>query len=151
MTKKLGLQAFLRREVIKSKRQVPTETESPNLTTKTLSPVSDLENSEEPERNIFRDIFGDEEEDYKAPLEKLRNSKTPFAIRYETKQKTEIRIQIEELRKQLLAVIDTSFKTPRERTFIARERDRLLRSIERLEAREQKEKDNALRGMYVFA
>lgn len=102
---------------------------------------------EEPERNTFRNIFGDNEEDYETPLEKLRNPNTSYAVRYETKPKSELRIRIEELRKQLLAVIDTSFKDPRERAISAKERDRLLRSIERLEAQEKREKDNALRGM----
>ncbi|KAF5874647.1 uncharacterized protein Bfra_004660 [Botrytis fragariae] len=100
----------------------------------------------EPERNTFRNIFGENEEDYETPLERLRNSNTPFAVKYETKPKSELRIRIEELRKQLLAVIDTSFKNPRERAISAKERDRLLRSIERLEAQEKREKDNALRA-----
>ncbi|KAF7868545.1 hypothetical protein EAF04_005076 [Stromatinia cepivora] len=143
MTRKLGLQAFLRREVIKAKLQVPTENETPK---KASMPISHLKIYEEPERNIFRDIFGDGEEDYESPLERLRGSKTPFAVRNEMKPKTEVRIRIEELRKQLLAVIDTSFKGPSERAIIARERDHLLRSIERLEAQERREKDNTLRA-----
>ncbi|KAI9645383.1 hypothetical protein NHQ30_006121 [Ciborinia camelliae] len=146
MTKKLGLQAFLRREVIKAKLQVPTEDKSSDGSKKACMPVSRPNIYDEPEKNTFRDIFGDDEEDYEDPLEKIRSSKTPFAIKYETKQKTEIRIRIEELREQLLAVIDTSFKTHRERAIVARERDSLLRSIERLEAQEQREKDNALRA-----
>ncbi|ESZ98685.1 hypothetical protein SBOR_0923 [Sclerotinia borealis F-4128] len=146
MTKKLGLQAFLRREVIKTKLQVPTENNTAGHTKKGCMPGTQPDIYEEPERNTFRDIFGDSEEDYEAPLERFRSSKTPFAVQCETKQKTEIRIRIEEIRKQLLAVIDTSFKTPRERAIVARERDRLLRSIERLEAQEHREKDNALRA-----
>ncbi|TGO76515.1 hypothetical protein BELL_0151g00050 [Botrytis elliptica] len=146
MTKKLGLQAFLRREVIKVKLQVPTENESPKFTKEASMLSAQPKIYEEPERNTFRNIFGDNEEDYEAPLERLRKSNTPFAVRYETKPKSELRIRIEELRKQLLAVIDTSFKDPRERAINAKERDRLLRSIERLEAQEKREKDNALRA-----
>ncbi|TGO25923.1 hypothetical protein BPAE_0070g00430 [Botrytis paeoniae] len=146
MTRKLGLQAFLRREVMKAKLQVPTENEFPRFTKKTSILSAQPKIYEEPERNTFRNIFGDNEEDYEAPLERLRNSNTPFAVRYETKPKSELRIRIEELRKQLLAVIDTSFKDPRERAISAKERDRLLRSIERLEAQEKREKDNALRA-----
>ncbi|RAL66130.1 hypothetical protein DID88_005802 [Monilinia fructigena] len=106
MTRKQGLQAFLRREVIKAKLR---------------------------RRRLHRSTG------------KIRRSKTPFSGNHETKQKTEIRIRIEELRKQLLAVIDTSFKAPHKRAIIASERDRLLRSIESLEAQEQRAKDNALR------
>ncbi|KAF7931505.1 uncharacterized protein EAE98_004241 [Botrytis deweyae] len=146
MTKKLGLQAFLRREVIKAKLQVPTENESPKFTKEASMLSAQPKIYEEPERNTFRNIFGDNEEDYEAPLERFRKSNTPFAVRYETKPKSELRIRIEELRKQLLAVIDTSFKDPRERAINAKERDRLLRSIERLEAQEKREKDNALRA-----
>ncbi|TGO58200.1 hypothetical protein BOTNAR_0185g00060 [Botryotinia narcissicola] len=129
MTRKLGLQAFLRREVMKAKLQIPTENESPRFTKEAYILSAQPKICEEPERNTFRNIFGDNEEDYETPLEKLRNSNTPFAVR-----------------KQLLAVIDTSFKDPRERTISAKERDHLLRSIERLEAQEKREKDNALRA-----
>ncbi|TGO38994.1 hypothetical protein BHYA_0063g00430 [Botrytis hyacinthi] len=148
MTRKLGLQAFLRREITKAKLQVPTENESPRFTKEAALVSGQPKICEEPERNTFRDIFGDNEEDYETPLERLRNSNTPFAVsvRYETKSKSELRIRIEELRKQLLAVIDTSFKDPRERVISAKERDRLLRAIERLEAQEKREKDNALRA-----
>ncbi|KAF7918388.1 hypothetical protein EAE99_008984 [Botrytis elliptica] len=146
MTKKLGLQAFLRREVMKAKLQVPTGNECPKFTKEASVLSAQPKIYEEPERNTFRNIFGDNEEDYEAPLERLRKSNTPFAVRYETKPKSELRIRIEELRKQLLAVIDTSFKDPRERAISAKERDRLLRSIERLEAQEKRKKDNALRA-----
>ncbi|KAJ8070761.1 hypothetical protein OCU04_001127 [Sclerotinia nivalis] len=145
MTRKLGLQAFLRREVVKAKLQVPAENETTNLSKKASMPISHPVIYEEPERNTFRDIFGDGEEDYESPMERLRSSKTPFAVRNEVKPKTKVRLRIEELRKQLLAVIDTSFKEPSERAIIARERDRLLRSIERLEAQERREKDSARR------
>lgn len=151
MTRKQGLQAFLRREVIKAKLRVPTEDKHTELKTKNLTTGAQLDICENSERNIFRDIFGDNEEDYTDPLERLRRSKTSFAVNHETKPKTEIRIRIEELRKQLLAVIDTSFKVPRERAIMASERDRLLRAIERLEAQEQREKDNALRGTCLLA
>ncbi|THV50063.1 hypothetical protein BGAL_0166g00050 [Botrytis galanthina] len=146
MTRKLGLQAFLRREVTKAKLQAPTENESPRFTKEASMLSAQPKIYEEPERNTFRNIFGDNEEDYETPLERLRNSNTPYAVRYETKPKSELRIRIEELRKQLLAVIHTSFKDPRERAISAKERDRLLRSIERLEAQEKREKDNALRA-----
>ncbi|KAA8573915.1 hypothetical protein EYC84_005460 [Monilinia fructicola] len=146
MTRKQGLQAFLRREVIKAKLRVPAEDKHTELKTKNLTEGAQPDICENSERNIFRDIFGDNEEDYTDPLERLRRSKTSFAVNHETKPKTEIRIRIEELRKQLLAVIDTSFKVPRERAIMASERDRLLRAIERLEAQEQREKDNALRA-----
>ncbi|KAF7886862.1 uncharacterized protein EAF02_003509 [Botrytis sinoallii] len=136
MTKKLGLQAFLRREVMKAKLQVPTENESPKFTKEASVLSAQPKIYEEPERNTFRNNFGDNEEDYEAPLERLRKSNTPFAVR----------IRIEELRKQLLAVIDTSFKDPRERAISAKQRDRLLRSIERLEAQEKRKRDNALRA-----
>ncbi|TEY79719.1 hypothetical protein BOTCAL_0042g00190 [Botryotinia calthae] len=146
MTKNLGLQAFLRREVMKAKLQVPTENESPRFTKEASMLSAQPKIYEEPERNTFRNVFGDNQEDYEAPLERLRHSKTPFAVRYEIKPKSGLRIQIEELRKQLLAVIDTSFKNSHERAISAKERDRLLRSIERLEAQEKREKDNALRA-----
>ncbi|KAF7900251.1 uncharacterized protein EAF01_007553 [Botrytis porri] len=146
MTRKLGLQAFLRREVTKAKLQVPTENDLPRITKEASMLSAQPKTYEEPERNTFRNIFGENEEDYEAPLERLRNSNTPFAVRYETKPKSELRIRIEELRKQLLAVIDTSSKNSHERAVSAKERDRLLRSIERLEAQEKREKDNALRA-----
>ncbi|TGO58953.1 hypothetical protein BCON_0049g00060 [Botryotinia convoluta] len=146
MTRKLGLQAFLRREVMKAKLQVPTENESPRFTKDGSMLSAQPKIYEEPERNTFRNIFGDNEEDYETPLERLKNSNTPFAVRYETKPKSELRIRIEELRKQLLAVIDTSFKNFNERAISAKERNRLLRSIERLEGQEKIEKDNALRA-----
>lgn len=149
MTKKLGLQAFLRREVLKSRLHAPAEGKSANSAKKGGAAKSQPSIYEELERSTFRDIFGDDEEDYEDPLERLRNSKTSFAIKYETKHKTEIRIRIEELRNELLAVIDTLPKTPRERAIVAKERDHLLRSIERLEAQEQREKDNTLRGMFI--
>ncbi|KAB8303452.1 hypothetical protein EYC80_004875 [Monilinia laxa] len=151
MTRKQGLQAFLRKEVIKAKLRIPTEDRTTKFKTKNLTRGAPPDSCEDPERNMFRDIFGDSEEDYTDPLERLRRSKSLFTVNNETKQKTEIRIRIEELRKQLLAVIDTSFKAPRERAIIASERDRLLRSIERLEAQEQRAKDNALRGMWSLA
>ncbi|KAF7944874.1 uncharacterized protein EAE97_005507 [Botrytis byssoidea] len=146
MTRKLGLQAFLRREATKAKLQVPTENRSPRFTKEASMLSAQPKIYEEPERNTFQNVFGDNEEDYETPLERLRNSDTPFAVRYETKPKSELRIRIEELRKQLLAVINTSFKNPSERALGSKERDRLLRSIERLEAREKREKDNALRA-----
>lgn len=147
MTKRLGLQAFLRREVMKAKLQVPTENESPRFTKEASMLSAQPKIYEESERNTFRNVFGDNQEDYETPLERSGHSNTPFAARYEIKPKSELRNRIEELRKQLLAVIDTSFKNPHERAISAKERDRLLRSIERLEAREKREKDNALRGM----
>lgn len=150
MTKKLSLQAFLRREVMKTKLQVPTENESPRFTKEASMLSAQPKIYEEPEENTFRNVSDDKKEDYKAPLERLRHSSTPFAVRYEIKPKSELRIRIEELRKQLLAIIDTSFKNSHERAISAKERDRLLRSIECLEAQEKREKDNALRGM-VFA
>ncbi|APA06201.1 predicted protein [Sclerotinia sclerotiorum 1980 UF-70] len=146
MTKKLGLQAFLRREVIKAKLQVPEENEIPSLSKKNSMPISQHGTYEEPEKNTFRDIFGDGEEDYESPMERLKSSKMPLPFKNELKPKTEVRLRIEELRKQLIAVIDTSFKGLSERAIIARERDHLLRSIERLEAQERREKDNARRA-----
>ncbi|KAK8907445.1 hypothetical protein QC760_004703 [Botrytis cinerea] len=146
MTKKIGLQAFLRREVMKTKLQVPTENESPGFTKEASMLSAQPKIYEEPEENTFRNVSDDKKEDYKAPLERLRHSSTPFAVRYEIKPKSELRIRIEELRKQLLAVIDTSFKNSHERAISAKERDRLLRSIECLEAQEKREKDNALRA-----
>lgn len=151
MTKKLGLQAFLRREVIKAKLQVPEENEIPSLSKKNSMPISQHGTYEEPEKNTFRDIFGDGEEDYESPMERLKSSKMPLPFKNELKPKTEVRLRIEELRKQLIAVIDTSFKGLSERAIIARERDHLLRSIERLEAQERREKDNARRGMHCLA
>ena len=147
MTKKIGLQAFLRREVMKTKLQVPTENESPGFTKEASMLSAQPKIYEEPEENTFRNVSDDKQEDCKAPLERLRHSSTPFAVRYEIKPKSELRIRIEELRKQLLAIIDTSFKNSHERAISAKERDRLLRSIECLEAQEKREKDNALRGM----
>ncbi|CAD6447075.1 992555fc-5528-495e-b12a-d9aff9606c86 [Sclerotinia trifoliorum] len=146
MTKKLGLQAFLRREVIKAKLQVSAENEIPSPSKKTSMSISRPITYQEPERNTFREIFGDSEEDYENPMERFRSSKTPLAVKNGVKPKTEVRLRIEELRKQLIAVIYTSFKEPSERAIIARERDRLLRSIERLEAQERREKDNARRA-----
>ncbi|KAM0147551.1 hypothetical protein ACHAQE_005785 [Botrytis cinerea] len=146
MTKKIGLQAFLRREVMKTKLQVPTENESPGFTKEASMLSAQPKIYEEPEENTFRNVSDDKKEDYKAPLERLRHPSTPFAVRYEIKPKSELRIRIEELRKQLLAVIDTSFKNSHERAISAKERDRLLRSIECLEAQEKREKDNALRA-----
>ncbi|KAM0132126.1 hypothetical protein ACHAP3_006562 [Botrytis cinerea] len=146
MTKKLGLQAFLRREVMKTKLQVPTENESPRFTKEASMLSAQPKIYEEPEENTFRNVSDDKQEDCKAPLERLRHSSTPFAVRYEIKPKSELRIRIEELRKKLLAVIDTSFKNSHERAISAKERDRLLRSIECLEAQEKREKDNALRA-----
>ncbi|KAK6606025.1 hypothetical protein H4I96_04487 [Botrytis cinerea] len=146
MTKKLGLQAFLRREVMKTKFQVPTENESPRFTKEASMLSAQPKIYEEPEENTFRNVSDNKQEDCKAPLERLRHSSTPFAVRYEIKPKSELRIRIEELRKQLLAIIDTSFKNSHERAISAKERDRLLRSIECLEAQEKREKDNALRA-----
>ncbi|KAF7956525.1 hypothetical protein EAE96_003861 [Botrytis aclada] len=146
MTKKLGLQAFLRREVMKAKLQVPTENKPSRFMKEASMLSAQPKVYEESEGNTFRHVFGDNEEDFEAPLGRLKNLSTPFAVRHETKPKSELRIRIEELRKQLLAIIDTSFKNSHERAISARERDRLLRSIERLESQEKGEKDNALRA-----
>ncbi|QSZ33930.1 hypothetical protein DSL72_005509 [Monilinia vaccinii-corymbosi] len=150
MTKKLGLQDFLRMEVNKAKLEIPREEGLAEITTKTCTPGTHPDAHGNPEGNTFRDIFGESEEDYEEdPLQKLQRSKTPFAVKHEAKQKTKISISIEELRKELLAVVDSSFKasSSHERATSARERDRLVRSIERLEAQEQREKGNALRGV----
>ncbi|PQE21422.1 hypothetical protein CJF30_00008280 [Rutstroemia sp. NJR-2017a BBW] len=141
MTKTLELRTFLRKEVFKTKNilQLPTHR-------KRKGPHNPSLVSTDSQKSISRD----NKEDLETPVEKLIHadiSPPPNKPR-PSKPKSEIKLHIEELRGQLLQVIAQSHESSKSRDEAARERERLIREIERLEVQERVRRGNALKGMH---
>jgi hypothetical protein len=136
MTKNLELRTFLHKEVFKTKNilQLPTRR-------KRKGPHSP---SVVPQKSTSRDLLSHKSE---TPVEKFIHADIPPNKLPLSKEKSETRLRIEELREQLLQVIAKSHESSDARNEAARERERLIREIEVLEVQERVRRGNALRGM----
>ncbi|KAM3065534.1 hypothetical protein ACMFMG_011581 [Clarireedia jacksonii] len=149
MVRKLELRTLLRKEVSKSILKIPLRRQRPrqqqdNPSVVSLAVVAPTDSYE----TTFRGLFPDGEKDFETPVEKPIHADTDIisSKRFSSKEKSEIRIQIENLQEQLLEVIARSHESSGSRAQAVRERGRLIRRIEVLEAKEKVQRENALRA-----
>src|SRR3954470_3490274 len=120
MSKRLELRTFLRKEVSKSILKLPTRRKRPCQKQDNPSVVST--EPADPQKSIFRELFSDGEEDFETPVEKLIHADIASNKLRLSKEKSEIRLRIEGLRKQLLEVIAKSHESSDSRAEAALER-----------------------------